>query len=318
MPNLEPQSARSVLMIRPRSFGSNDQTAASNRFQRASKLSGDEVINIARREFDGVVTQLADAGIRVFVYEDLPELQAPDAVFPNNWVSFHADGDVVLYPMLAPNRRLERRMDIIRDLQATHGFRVTRMIDLAGTERHGSFLEGTGSVVLDRMHRVAYACLSPRTHSEALASFAEQLRYEPIVFAATDAFGMAVYHTNVLMSVGSRFAILCCESLVAEDRNRVRMRLEATGHTVIEISREQMSAFAGNVLELSDGKNRTVLVLSTTARDSLLPAQRLLLESAVDEVCVTAIPIIEQVGGGGVRCMLAEIHLPNPRLEPTS
>jgi hypothetical protein len=304
----EPQSARSVLMVRPAAFGSNPDTRASNAFQRDQpELASSELQSLVLREFDAVADGLQRAGVDVVTIDDDPRPPRPDAVFPNNWVSFHADGTVVLYPMLAPSRRLERRAEILAQL--SRDFRITRTIDLTGHERSGAFLEGTGSLVLDRVHRLACACLSPRTHLDALGDFAQQLDYEIVSFDAVDAGGMPIYHTNVLMCIGERFAALCVESIVGEPQRAALVRvLEDSGHETIALSHAQMNAFAGNMLELQ-GRAGKVIAMSAAALGALTAEQRRRLEKH-GQLVASPIPTIEHCGGGSVRCMLAEIHLP--------
>jgi hypothetical protein len=307
---IEPQSAATVLMVRPASFGFNPQTAASNAFQHLPQgpRSGEGEI-LALREFDAVAEALSKAGVAVVIARDTREPVKPDAIFPNNWVSFHRDGTVTLYPMLAPNRRLERRDDILGQVVREGGFRVTRTVDLTHREQDNKYLEGTGSLVLDREHHVAYACVSPRTDLDVLGEFAQLLDYDLVSFDAQDGAGQPIYHTNVLMAIGSHFAVVCGESMVRDlHRDAVFSQLRATGHEVIDISSAQMAEFAGNVLELAP-PNGAVVALSARALDSLDRRQRRTLESHAALVPV-AIPTIERLGGGGVRCMLAEVHLP--------
>ena len=310
-PHKEPQSAAAVLMVRPARFGFNPQTAASNAFQQAAENSAG-VHEAALREFDTLVEQLANAGVRVIVAHDTADPAKPDAIFPNNWVSFHRDGTVVLYPMLAPNRRLERRDDVIHEVAAAGTFRITRTVDLCHHEDRGRYLEGTGSLVLDRPRHVAYANISPRTDLDALGEFAQQLDYDLVTFESVDGAGRPVYHTNVMMAIGANFAVVCSESITAlRCRDAVHATLRASGREIIEISVAQMQAFAGNVLELAPpGSN--VIALSSTAWASLDARQRRALEKH-GSVLAAEIPVIERFGGGGVRCMLAEVHLP-PRL----
>jgi len=231
-------------------------------------------------------------------------------VFPNNWVSFHADGSVVLYPMLAPNRRAERRTDVLEALSASHGFRIARVLDLTAHEGRGKFLEGTGSLVLDRVHRVAYACISPRTDLDVLGDFAQQLDYDLVAFEAVDAAGAAIYHTNVLMCIGTRFAAVCSACIREDERAAVIDALRTTGHSIVDLSMEQLAAFAGNMLELRSARSGRVVAMSARARDSLSPQQRELIEQHAGPIVAAPIPTIETLGGGSVRCMLAEIHLP--------
>lgn len=310
MPGMpESQTTADVLMIRPASFCANTQTAESNRFQQP-EAQHENAQELARSEFDALATALRRAGVRVHIFDDPRQPETPDALFPNNWVSFHADGSVVLYPMMAPNRRLERRLDILESLTATHGFRASRVIDLTQHEDAGRFLEGTGSLVLDRLNRIAYACLSPRTDLQVLGEFAQQLDYDIVAFEALDRRGAPIYHTNVLMSIGSKFAVVCVESIRPDQRAAVLDSLQATGHVLIEIDHAQMNAFAGNILELSTVKDEAVIALSDSAQQALTPQQRDQLTSLAGPLVAASIPTIETLGGGSVRCMLAEIHLP--------
>jgi hypothetical protein len=309
-PRQEPQSAGAVLMVRPARFGFNPQTAASNAFQRtAAGVSGHTQHTTALREFDALAGALAGAGVEVVIAEDSVEPAKPDAIFPNNWVSFHGDGTIALYPMLASNRRHERRAEILEQVVREGAFRVSRTVDLTHRETEEKYLEGTGSVVLDRAHRVAYACTSPRTDLDVLGEFAQRLDYDLMTFDAVDAAGRAIYHTNVLMAIGSRFAVVCAESIPqVAHRAAVLAKLRATGHSIVGITQEQMAKFAGNILELASPQGK-VLALSTTALGGFDPAQRRELETHASLLPVP-IPTVESFGGGGVRCMLAEIHLP--------
>jgi hypothetical protein len=307
-PGQEPQSAPAVLMVRPASFGFNAQTAASNDFQRAPDAAENAAQAQALIEFDGVAQALQRAGVEVLIADDSRLPRKPDALFPNNWVSFHFDGTVALYPMLAPNRRSERREEILEQVLREGRFRAVRTIDLTHREAEGKFLEGTGSVVLDRVNRVAYAGLSPRTDLDVLGEFAQLLDYELVTFETRGAAGQPIYHTNVVMSIGSRFAVVCREAIAPPHRAAVFDKLAAAGHEVVGITLQQMSEFAGNVLEMSLPSGR-ILALSTRAWRSFGAAQRRFLETHAAVVPV-AIPTIERIGGGGVRCMLAELHLP--------
>lgn len=305
----ETQSTSTVLMIRPVRFAGNEQTAASNRFQNLDRQqTAASVQAAALLEFDTLVAALRAAGVRVFVLDDTPEPHTPDSIFPNNWVSFHADGTVVLYPMLAPNRRLERRMDALQYL-SEQGLRIRQTIDLTTHEADEKYLEGTGSLALDRVHRIAYACVSPRTDLDVLGDFAQRLDYELVTFDASDANGVPIYHTNVVMCVGTRFAVVCTEAIAAHERAAVLHALRSTGHEVIEITLAQMQGFAGNMLELQ-GAQGDCVALSQSAFDVLEPAQREQLQTLAGPLLVAAIPTIETLGGGSVRCMLAEVFLP--------
>lgn len=306
----ESQLASAVLMIRPVRFHSNALTAASNRFQGKFDASEEQQQAAALAEFDVLAGVLVQAGIHVVVIEDTAEPHTPDSIFPNNWVSFHANGTVVLYPMEAANRRTERRQDIIDSLVREHDFHASRIIDLTAHENRGRYLEGTGSLVLDRTHRIAYACLSSRTDLDVLGDFAQQLDYEIVAFDAVDRNGIPVYHTNVLMNVGQDLAVICDESIVRDEQREAVMRsLRTTGHEVVSLTHEQMDAFAGNMLELCTKSGLRLVAMSEQARASLTEAQLAVIEK---NASIVSAPIdrIESSSGGSVRCMLAEIHLP--------
>jgi hypothetical protein len=307
------QCAPGVLMVRPARFGYNAQTAASNRFQRAEPQSVDTAAR-ARAEFETLVAGIQAAGVGVCVVDDSLEPRKPDAVFPNNWVSFHGDGSVVLYPMHAPNRREERRMEVLQAVEARLHFRRSRLVDLRAHEDQGHMLEGTGSLVLDHVHRIAYACRSARTDESLVHKWSELMNYDPLLYDALGTDGAPIYHTNVLLSIGSSWAVVCADAIVEADRKRVLRRLADSGREVIEISEEAMSGFACNILELqgsqTSGAAHSVLVLSDQARSSLQQLDNKAwerLNDRVDQVLATAIPTIESVGGGSVRCMLAEV-----------
>jgi hypothetical protein len=295
-------------MIRPAAFGFNDETSRTNPFQTESHYRIDEVQRLAVSEFDAAVRAIREAGVDVIVAEDQPLPRTPDAVFPNNWISMHHDGTVVLYPMQAPNRRLERRDDVIDELTTRHGFDVRRIIDLAPNADQGRYLEGTGSMVFDHRCRVTYACLSSRTDLGMLYEAQELLGYESVAFRATDQTGLDVYHTNVVMSIGEQFAIICTDAIV-EPAAPLLDRLRRTDREVIELTYAQMSAFAANVLELRRADGDGVLVVSERGWNALQPEQRLVL-SRHTQVVDAVIPTIESVGGGSIRCMIAEIFLP--------
>jgi hypothetical protein len=305
----ERQTAADVLMIRPAHFGANEQTAPSNRFQQRDDSSPSHARLAAVAEFDRTVTLLKNAGVGVRVFEDRPQPQTPDSIFPNNWVTFHADGTAVLYPMLAESRRLERRRDILEALGAAE-FRLQDIIDLSAHEAKEQFLEGTGSLVLDRANHVAYACISPRTDLEVLAEFGQRLDYELVCFDACDADGAAIYHTNVMMSVGRTFAVVCLESIREDQRLAVSRALEDSGREIVELSLAQMSSFAGNMLEVAGASDSSVLAMSAAAHASLTSMQLETLARHTKTIVAAPIPTIERIGGGSLRCMLAEIHLP--------
>ena len=305
----QPQVTGHILMVRPARFGANPLTAASNAFQQSAEAAAEEAIaTAAQQEFDAFVALLRSKGVNVQVADDTPDPHTPDAVFPNNWVSFHADGRVVLYPMMAENRRLERRPDVVQEVTRT--WPHTRVVDLSPLEAQGHFLEGTGSMVLDRTHRVAYACRSPRTTAEGFAAFCTAMGYEGLLFDAADAHGHAIYHANVMMAIGEQVAVICLDSLPRPaERQQVADRLQATGHTLVDISFEQMNSFAGNMLEVQGEGGKRFMVMSRRAFASLSPGQ-LAAIGTVAEPLVIPLDVIETYGGGSVRCMMAEVFSP--------
>lgn len=305
-----PQCARAVFVVRPAAFAWNPETAECNRFQSPGQGPAWSAHERAVAEFDALVSALSQAGVEVHVLEEPAVGSSPDAVFPNNWVSLHHDGTVVLYPMLAPSRRRERRMEFLAALEARGGFAVSRLVDLTYHELEGRFLEGTGSVVFDHATRTAYACVSPRTHLAVLDELCEELGYEPFVFESTDADGVPVYHTNVVLSIGRRAAIVCAESVPEARRGALVERLGAAGREVIAIDRRQMSGFAGNVLEIGSRDGSSVLAMSGRARLSFDAAALEALQRVAGRVVAVPVPTIEQRGGGSVRCMIAEVFLP--------
>lgn len=310
MTDAESQLASTVLMIRPTRFQSNPMTAGSNVFQGRSNATPDEQQEAAQREFDDLADALRAAGIAVIVVDDTPDPHTPDSIFPNNWVSFHADGRVVLYPMEARNRRTERRADIIDRLDQQLGFRVIEVVDLTVHEAAGHYLEGTGSMVLDRANRVAYACLSSRTHLDPLGDFAHRMDYDVVAFDAADRNGVPIYHTNVLMNIGEVVAVICDAAIVRDDqREAVLARLIDTGHEVVGLSFDQLDAFAGNMLELRNDTGERVTAMSAQAYTSLTDTQKEILKSN-GRIVSSPIENIEMSAGGSVRCMLAEVHLP--------
>jgi hypothetical protein len=310
---LPQQGAGAVLMIRPAAFDYNPQTAATNKMQQSGTSVGSPQAQ-ALAEFDQLVQALRTEGIDVCVVEDTPEPPKPDAIFPNNWVTFHEDGTVVLYPMEPANRRLERRPEVIESVVRSLGFKVSRMLDLTANEAAGRYLEGTGSLVLDRCNRIAYACLSARTHPAVVEEWARELGYEAVMFEACDRNGVPFYHTNVMMCIGARMAVLGTCAMSSDDRARVLEKLEMTGHTVVEIRYDEVEQFAGNMLELVSwdealGDYR-LLVMSETARRALRPEVYARLSAGTDYILSVPVPTIERFGGGSVRCMLAEVFLP--------
>ena len=301
------QSTSHLLMIRPVNFGFNEETAESNAFQTRDE-NQQFVQHRALMEFNNFVDVLAANDVDVTVIDDTPHPHTPDSIFPNNWVSFHANGDVFLYPMQAENRRLERREDIITDLE--DAFEVRHIVDLSRFEHENKFLEGTGSMVLDRLNNIAYACISPRTDKEVLKVFCEQTGSKTVMFNAIDMHGKAIYHTNVLMSIGTDFAVICLDSVYDPiEKNRVKESLLSTQKEVIEITFEQMNQFAGNILEVQNKAGDKLIVMSQSAYHSLNKAQIKAL-GQFGELVFSDISTIEKNGGGSARCMIAEVHLP--------
>ena len=297
-------------MVRPASFGFHAEAAQSNVFASAGADPSD-----ALREFDAAVGALEAAGVEVLILDDTPVPAKPDAIFPNNWVTFHADGTMALYPMATAARRLERNPGAVTSLLNANGFEVRRTIDLSFHEKHGHFLEGTGSLVLDRPARRAYANLSPRTDATVIADFDDRLDYSTLLFDAHDRSGRAIYHTNVAMSFGSKFAVLCTEAIAPEYREILIGEIESGGRTLIEVDYEQMRQFACNLIELK-GRSGPIIALSSAARRSYRPEQLKVLER-FGELVEADIPTIEAVGGGSLRCMITDVHLPRP-IDPSS
>ena len=304
----EPQSARAVLLVRPAAFGFNSEAAKSNVFSHGS--SDPDLASRALAEFDALAQRLSDAGVEAIILDDTADPWKPDAVFPNNWMSTHADGTMVLYPMATAPRRLERRIDEVRGLLERHGFAVRRVVDLGEHEAHGRYLEGTGSLVLDRRRRRAYANRSHRTDADVIADFDRQLGYSTLIFEARDPGGRPIYHTNVLLSLGTRLAVLCLDAVAPEDRDALVADIEASGRAIIELTFAQLRRFGCNLLELRKSNGEPVVALSAKALSNLRPEQVSALETLGGELIEADIPTIEAVGGGSVRCMIAEIHLP--------
>ena len=293
-------------MIRPVNFAFNAETAVNNAFQVAGK--NDEAQQLAILEFEKFVALLEEEGVEVTVVNDSPLPFTPDSIFPNNWVSFHHDGTVCLYPMFAANRRLERKPAVFEKLAGS--FEITDKIDLSGYENQNSFLEGTGSMVLDRDNRIAYACLSPRTDVKVLEKFCSLMKYRPVIFHATDSSGQAIYHTNVMMCVGEKFVVIALDSIRDQrERDHVVDMIRQSGKEIVEITMTQVNEFAGNMLELKNKKNENLLVMSTRAYESLTAGQVKLLTQWC-RIIHSPLNTIETNGGGSARCMIAEIHLP--------
>ena len=301
------QTTNHILMIRPVDFKFNEQTAGNNKFQIASTESDVQVQ--ALKEFDDFVTLLRKNQIDVTVVDDTLEPETPDSIFPNNWVSFHEDGSVYLYPMFSENRRLERRDDIMKILEKKFSIRI--VIDISFFEFEQVYLEGTGSLVLDRINKIAYACLSVRTDQIVLDTFCANSGYSTIVFQAVDGSNYPIYHTNVMMCIGDRFAVICLNSIRdPEEKLNVTTSLKGAGKEIIEISLEQMNKFAGNMLQVSNADDESLLVMSEQAFLSLTAEQVAALEQYTS-IIYAPLYTIEKNGGGSARCMLAEVHLPS-------
>lgn len=306
------QAPRDVVMVRPHRFAPNPETIADNLFQpRTPVVPTAALAEAAYREITAMVETLTAAGIRVHLFED-EEAGRPDSVFPNNWFTTHPDGRVALYPMYSPNRRTERRRDVIDALRST--FRITGVYDYSVLEDEELYLEGTGSMVLDHDHLVAYVARSFRSHDRAVAMVCQDLGYRPVVFTTVDGRGAPIYHTNVMMAVGAKVALVALDSIPdARERHAVAASLAATGHTLVELTSDQLDEFAGNTIELT-GADGPVLVLSARAHASLTPQQLDLLQRHVDLLPIE-VPTIE-LAGGSVRCMIAGIHLPARHAAP--
>ncbi|WP_414648325.1 citrulline utilization hydrolase CtlX [Dinghuibacter sp.] len=292
-------------MIRPVNFAFNEQTAVNNAFQEKATADAQAV---AEREFDVFVALLRDAGVEVLVVNDTPEPYTPDSIFPNNWVSFHTDGTVVLYPMFAPNRRLERKQEVLDEI--ARNFVIRRRLDLSGWEAKSRYLEGTGSMVLDRDQRIAYACLSPRTDMEVLEDFCGRMEFQPVTFAAADAGGLPIYHTNVMMCVADAYVVICADAISnARERAMVLDQIRLSGKAVVLITLTQMARFAGNMLQVSGASGEKLLVMSSQAFGSLTGEQVAVLGS-YNRILHADLSAIETNGGGSARCMMAEVRLP--------
>lgn len=302
------QITNQILMIRPAHFGANPETAASNAFQESAETADKESIaHLAIQEFDGIVAQLISRGLDVYLVKDTPSPQKPDAIFPNNWISFHQCGTLVVYPMMSASRRQEVRNDVIEEI-GNH-FKIPDVWRL-DRESHGEFLEGTGSLVLDRENRIAYACRSPRTSPKLLKRFCERLKFAPHLFDATDPNGQPIYHTNVMMALTQKYALVCTEAIpYPKQKEQLRQRLEKSGKVLLEISFDQVQRFAGNVLQLERPGEKPVLMVSAKAISSFNDEARSLLGEESEILCAE-IPTIEKFGGGSIRCMLAEIFPP--------
>lgn len=303
------QTTSNILMVRPANFGFNEETAVSNAFQSKDQyLQANEIKHKAIEEFDAFVGKLRTKGVNVIVVQDTTDPLKPDAVFPNNWITFHQNGTIITYPMLSKSRRLERRDDIIDILM--DDFYISKKIELESYEDDGLMLEGTGSLILDRQNRLAYACLSPRTSLDLLKRFCDIADFEPVAFHAVDGANQEIYHTNVMMALGETFVVICLETVKDEQElAELRGKFGSTNKEVIEISLDQMMHFAGNMLQVRNKKGELFLVMSSQAYSSLNESQIIQIEKHT-QILHAPIPVIEKHGGGSVRCMMAEVFLP--------
>ncbi|GLB48863.1 citrulline utilization hydrolase CtlX [Neptunitalea lumnitzerae] len=306
------QITNTVLMVRPAKFRMNEQTAVNNYFQENLEAKQEEVAKNAIEEFDTFVQKLKMVGVEVIVVDDTETPDTPDAVFPNNWISFHENGDIGVYPMFAENRRLERREDVFSMVEA-RGYHINQIIDYTEAEEEEIYLEGTGSIILDRVHKIAYCALSARADEDLFIEFCEDFEYAPVIFNAyqtVDGKRMPIYHTNVMMAIAETFAVICLDTIDdKKEKKAVVKQLKESGKEVIAITEAQMHQFAGNMLQVMGNDNRPFLVMSSTAYNSLTKAQI----GAIEKHCAilhTDLNTIETCGGGSARCMLAEVFLP--------
>ncbi|PIB31070.1 amidinotransferase [Gaetbulibacter sp. 5U11] len=306
------QTTNTILMIRPVNFRMNEQTAVNNYFQEDLDLKNAEINKKAQDEFDAYVDKLRAVGVNVIVIDDQASLDTPDSIFPNNWVSFHENGDIALYPMFAENRRRERREDVFLRLEQ-EGFKINNIIDYTSAEDEGLFLEGTGSLLLDRLNEIAYCALSPRADEDLFIEFCEDFEYTPVVFTANqtvDGKRLPIYHTNVMMCLAETFAVICLDTIDdKKERKNVVSNLEKNNKKVVKITEAQMHQFAGNMLQVKGKDDKLYLVMSQAAHDSLTPTQIQLIEAHCP-ILSSSLETIETCGGGSARCMMAEVFLP--------
>ena len=305
------QSTNSILMIRPNNFGYNEETALDNHYQNQGSLDMNSNEN-AQKEFDNMVFNLRQNGISVYVFQDDDINYTPDSIFPNNWISFHENGDVGLYPMYAENRRLERRPEVIKFLE-DEGFNIDNIVDYSSAESENKFLEGTGSMILDRENRIAYCSISKRSNEDLFIEFCEDFEFTPVLFNSYQSVGdkrLPIYHTNVMMCVATNYVVICLDSIDdKKQRKNVSNFINESGKKLIEISENQVGSFAGNMLELLNDKGDSILVMSKSAENSLSEIQKNSIKK-YSKIISSNINTIEVCGGGSARCMMAEIFLP--------
>ena len=309
---MKKQITNTVLMVRPVRFRMNEETVVNNYFQEEMDLKNEEINRQAQQEFDAFVHKLREVGVKVIGVDDIYEQNTPDSVFPNNWITFHQNGNVAIYPLFAENRRRERREDIL-DKVEEEGFLIENVYDYTDAEQENIFLEGTGAMVLDRVHRKAYCALSPRADEELFIEFCEDFEYTPVIFKAyqkVDGKQVPIYHTNVMMALGENFAVVCLDTITDKsERKNLLHHLKEDKKEIISITPEQMCQYAGNMLQVQ-GKNSTYLVMSDTAYNALTPQQIQTIEKYT-QILHSNLETIETCGGGSARCMLAEVF--NPR-----
>lgn len=310
------QTTNTIVMVRPVNFRMNEQTAVNNYYQKVIDNLLPATVNAkAQQEFDAYVKKLQSYGIQVIVISDTEEFDTPDSIFPNNWISFHQDGTIALYPMFAENRRLERREDILTQLEEA-GFVIENVMDYTSAEKEEVYLEGTGSLLLDRVHKKAYCALSPRANEELFLEFCEDFEYTPVVFTANQTVNEqreAIYHTNVMMCLAETFAVICLDSIDdKKERKNVLKHLKEDGKEVIAISEEQVNNFAGNMLQVQGKGNQLFLIMSQAAYNSLTPKQITTIEKHC-AIISSSLDTIEACGGGSARCMMAEVFLPKEK-----
>lgn len=306
------QITNTILMVRPVRFRMNEETAVNNYFQEDLQLKNEEINKQAQEEFDSFVNKLKSVGVDVVVVDDIAENDTPDSIFPNNWVSFHEDGTAVIYPMFAVNRRRERRMEFFEVLEK-RGHKIKDVLDYTEAEEEELFLEGTGSMILDRTNQKAYCSLSPRADEDLLIEFCEDMEFSPVIFTAyqdVDGKRKPIYHTNVMMCLAEEFAVICLDSIDdPKERKNVVKHLKQDGKEIIAISETQIHEFAGNMLQVRGAENKKYLVMSVTAHQSLTKDQIKRIEKHC-EILSADISTIETCGGGSTRCMMAEVFLP--------
>ncbi|MGK0307990.1 MAG: hypothetical protein ACI8RP_000948 [Urechidicola sp.] len=306
------QTTNTILMIRPINFRKNEQTAVNNYFQEDIDLQNAEINKQAQEEFDAYAFKLRSYGVQVVVISDTKTSDTPDSIFPNNWISFHSEGIVGLYPMFAENRRLERRDDILNELEKS-GFLIENLVDYTSAEDEGLYLEGTGSIILDRVNKKAYCALSARADEDLFIEFCEDFEYTPVVFVANQTVEgkrEAIYHTNVMMCVAETFAVICLDSIDDKPtRKNVVKHLKEDGKQIIDITEAQMHSFAGNMLQVRGENDALFLVMSKTAHDSLTQSQIAKINNHC-KIIYSSLETIEACGGGSARCMMAEVFLP--------